>query len=137
MMALYLTSLSGVLLFALEPSFASKYTYSFKVHLTDSWFNVYGDGSEDDIYWRMCSAAGCGIFYHDIWNTDGATYSHTYEVPYNLGTITYVEIVHTGDDMLGIDWVEIEGTYYNPNTWDGISTIEYTGGSSTGCDILS
>ena len=113
----------------------AKYEYSFKLHLSDSWFEVYGDGTQDTTWWRLCNNDDCGVFIGSVWSNHGATYSYTYEVPWDLGSINRVDMVHTGSDMLGLDWIEVDGNRYEPGGVTGVWSVEYTGGSSTGCDV--
>ena len=121
----------------LIPLSSAKWNYTFTVSLSNSFFEILGDGSQDSMWWRLCSDTECGIFIHSIWSTAGATYTHTYTTPTYFGPITRIDIAHTSDDMLGLEWVQADGIRYEPGGLTGVWSVEYTGGSPTGCDTTT
>ena len=122
----------------------AKWFYTFEIQVTDSWFNSAGDGTTDTIYWRLCNGDDCGVFIKQSsgWPDNAASYVYDYPTPTYLGEINVIEIVHTGDDKLGIDWVYVchgNGTWNGGcDTWDyGQWGTEYNGGYAGGCQVCS
>ena len=107
--------------------------YSFEVHTHSEWGN--NGGSSDTIYWRLChdtNGNDCGLFQRNIWRKNGKTYSETYKVQQDLGTIKRVDIVNEGIDVLGLDWIKVDGKQYKC-PYRGCVVGYY--GSSKGCGV--
>merc|ERR1719203_2699327 len=74
-----------------------KWIYTFEIDIS-STLSVYGDGSTDTYYWRLCSDDNCGVFVEQSggWPTGGETYYHTYATPSYLGEINIIYLIDTG-----------------------------------------
>ena len=111
--------------------------YSFEVHTDGGFIGLNNGGSLDTIYWRLCRDSdgnNCGLFQHNIWSKGGQTYSETYTVQQDLGNIERVDIVDKGKDMLGLNWIKVNGKQYICPDIDGC-WVGYDGSSSKGCDV--
>lgn len=92
------------------------------------------------VYFRLCNNNNCGVFIERSagWPEQGAIYTYAYETPSFLGPINRIDIIITGSDMLGIDWVKVYNGDASIVSFDyGKWYMEYTGSSPTGCQVTT
>ena len=118
---------------------AQKRTYTAKIDVTNNAYvmistpclsdsavytrfpnNILDPETKSRLHLRICNNAQCST-WQTIGNglssgSDGRTHTYSIDTPYDYGTMNKLQLSHTGDDQLCLDWVEIDGARWDWGT---------------------